>query len=774
MATRIEQARMPPAMDAFEEFSLPPFTPLSHKPSQNRLIEDLVLDDSSNEIANDHPVFFTSKVSQRIGWYGQLALVGGTVCILAALSFLCFLWFSDSQNAAWRHLAIEGWMTRSITVTAIVIRVMVAAQAAVATSAIAALLLQRHEVALPQIAPISLIRANNTGPYSLLWRITSKQCFRATPLSILFLTILTTTTISSQFTSTILLSNVRAATIQNTPQSINITYGFEEWPTNDASPGVQLLELSSFAAFAEYTEPATPVQGVHDTGLTLRALFPITSNERQQMRQYSGKATVIDNRVVCVRPEFESLSLNPVLWWATAGTTNLSLPAISGRVKPEVFPPGLLQSAAQGWMANYPGNGSVMTFNCSTSTYDGEYMINSPKSVCFLEPNLGFRSPLYSNYTIQPYESGIPPGQFVQTYLVIQATGTFESWSSQSNGTADLASAVKDEEWLKVPLHGVDPQDTSMSFSLCFASPTMQYMDVNATRSSNTIEPSLNWNVSNAQYDTASARRQLGVAQEDISLADRGIFQLARQDDWRWPGTAPDPHWIRDCNFMYHGDLTGVAFGGTMIPDFGTRNYSFVVCPATSNCDSSGTSYNPPHDMFVDIHATQAALFNDVIVTTSRPALAIQALQMSWYRQTYYDWAVMFDLPSNATTQFTTQALIPVASSALIAVIAICTAHVVLIGTAMYFFVRYATSSLLDNTWSAVAQLSSDKLRPWLQQLSDKTDAEATALMKTAGASNQLFGISKVSGRLQIVRKRQRSASMPEQAGGYRSVKLDD
>ena len=46
--------------------------------------------------------------SIRIGWYGVTVLFGGTLCIIAALAFLCLLWTSNSGNNTWRHIMLRG------------------------------------------------------------------------------------------------------------------------------------------------------------------------------------------------------------------------------------------------------------------------------------------------------------------------------------------------------------------------------------------------------------------------------------------------------------------------------------------------------------------------------------------------------------------------------------------------------------------------------------------------------------------------------------------
>jgi hypothetical protein len=52
------------------------------------------------------------------------------------------------------------------------------------------------------------------------------------------------------------------------------------------------------------------VEGVHDTGMTSRALLPIFPQpEREMLKLYKGMATLVDIRVVCLRPTIDDLEM---------------------------------------------------------------------------------------------------------------------------------------------------------------------------------------------------------------------------------------------------------------------------------------------------------------------------------------------------------------------------------------------------------------------------------------------------------------------------------
>lgn len=126
-------------------------------------------------------------LSESLGTEGIIVLFGGSFGILGTLGFLVFLWFgckspahADLQSSmaicledpsanyeqdgpdpeaskatwVWRQLALHDWMSQAVTVASIVFQLIIAAQATVCTSMIAALLLERLSV---QKSPFALV-----------------------------------------------------------------------------------------------------------------------------------------------------------------------------------------------------------------------------------------------------------------------------------------------------------------------------------------------------------------------------------------------------------------------------------------------------------------------------------------------------------------------------------------------------------------------------------------------------------------------------------------
>ena len=115
--------------------------------------------------------------------------------------------------------------------------------------------------------------------------------------------------IASQFTSTLLFSNIEPVTLVGFPVERNISYQFKNnsafsTQSSYASEWTSYQPLA-FENFAEYAELA---DGVDDTGPVWRAFIPIQDETlRTSIHEYSGIARVFDARTICVRPRIQEL-----------------------------------------------------------------------------------------------------------------------------------------------------------------------------------------------------------------------------------------------------------------------------------------------------------------------------------------------------------------------------------------------------------------------------------------------------------------------------------
>src|ERR1700744_3049542 len=83
-----------------------------------------------------------SGVFHALGWFGVICLALGSLIIVSSFGFILFLWKADASNVVWQHIIIAAWLTRSVTLSSLLIRVAAGALAALSTSMLAALSLQ--------------------------------------------------------------------------------------------------------------------------------------------------------------------------------------------------------------------------------------------------------------------------------------------------------------------------------------------------------------------------------------------------------------------------------------------------------------------------------------------------------------------------------------------------------------------------------------------------------------------------------------------------------
>lgn len=302
----------------------------------------------------------------RIGSLGLIITVLATALLMASVAFLSFLWWSSNAGLVWRLIMLNDWATRSVTLTSLVIRFAVSTQATLAVSMLAALVLERTRrgVLLRNSVALSIMRYVNTGPLtSMPYLFEGNDGFRGLPLLALAL-VLTLTTTLSQFTSTILLSDISRGQVIGFSSEQTMPIGFDWSVKGQAQDPNGALNFwsttpSLFPPFAEYAGPANSQKHIADTGSTLRALFPLPSDtSRLSIRNYTGTAMTWDARVACFAPIFSDLSFQNTIGYQQV---------ISGSVLPRGSIPELEYDTTNGAPFNCtilapPGYGSGSHF----------------------------------------------------------------------------------------------------------------------------------------------------------------------------------------------------------------------------------------------------------------------------------------------------------------------------------------------------------------------------------------------------------------------------
>src|SRR5204863_8773397 len=115
------------------------------------------------------------------------------------------------------------------------------------------------------------------------------------------------TTTLSQLTSTALLSDLKSGLVTGNFDTTEVPYrlaqDYDAVTDTERTASTQQFSVGSrkpafFPTFAEYSEHPSSADDFVDTGLTLRALFPLAAeSSRSLVRNYTGPATVFDSRV---------------------------------------------------------------------------------------------------------------------------------------------------------------------------------------------------------------------------------------------------------------------------------------------------------------------------------------------------------------------------------------------------------------------------------------------------------------------------------------------
>ncbi|KAE9370144.1 hypothetical protein N431DRAFT_31082 [Stipitochalara longipes BDJ] len=670
--------------------------------------------------------------SERIGSWNSLALTIATLTNLVCLCFLTFLWFSNTRNSTWQAIALRGWIPRAVTLTAMVMRWDITFQAAICTSQLASLLLEKFEVCLPDAAGISLLTSQNMGPISILmyFRTTLKRSSFAIRIALLALTV---STLLLQFSSSALLSDINLGLIEIT--QTNVSYGvrftedfIDKW-INQAEHdmgGVIVSTPSGYPAFGEYTEAPTDTNqsGIVDTGVSMRAFFPVSTEPgRDRLVKYNGLAQVVDTRVVCMRPILSDLSLT--------GFDEVIFPNfLDGRFRTNMSVPG------------FPNDSNLTdtaTFKCAFPSMNPELPISEwPLSIC---------NPDYpDDLMVSPLVGGAkrPLQTWGNIAFVLNMTGTFtfpQPMGCGNSSDCPVAIGVQDVqddgEWVQI---STTNSTLSLSMTACYSSVVSKALPIKAWRKSQNItEPAAVWRAESMTYDTRDVRHQLGISgpkEPAIPFDDRGVFAFINESSWEhWEPGSIDTFLVDDAI----ADLIEVNNGTTL------------MC---TMCINAGPVTDAASVMIAEVaNGAHSALFQDILQHTLNPAVALQSTYTVLFGMAYYNSLVKFGVSANATTVETIDVLRPVSKRFYTGILVVNLMHlsVVIFITALFYLkCQYV---LLGNNWNVFAGFRSQETEPWLDRANGVEDGTMRDWMATAKQDKIQVGLKDVEGRLQIAKR---------------------
>ena len=215
---------------------------------------------------------------------------------------------------------VNEFATRVVSISSSIIRVCVGFLSTVCTSAIAAIALERGVFTISKSAAASSMRYFNSGPLGLLLLFWGGASWRRKLSTATFVFALFATSGLLQLTSTALLSDLKPGLVFSYFDIVQLPFRLIEdydgitdisRTTHEQNYGANKPPF--YPMFAEYAENPFLGEGVVDTGMTIRALLPLPSEQlRSLVRNYTGPATVFDSRVACIRPSVNITLFSPL------------------------------------------------------------------------------------------------------------------------------------------------------------------------------------------------------------------------------------------------------------------------------------------------------------------------------------------------------------------------------------------------------------------------------------------------------------------------------
>ncbi|KAK3329942.1 hypothetical protein B0H66DRAFT_41916 [Apodospora peruviana] len=673
------------------------------------------------------------RLKKRLGRYSIGLIGGGTLLILGCIAFLGFLWLSNENNSVWHDIVLSGWLTRSITIVAAVLRGVTAAQAVVATSVVASLLLHSAQTKLASAPAISIARFTNTGPHALLPHLHRRVAW----VFWLLVGIMVAVAAALQLTSTLLLSGVGRGTII-TNKTVTINYGIATRnlftiPREQVGYLVHSKRSIGFPAFAEYAEAggASTEQGIRDTGRSMRAFLPIPiQSTRESVLAYEGMATVLDTRVVCVRPKIEGLAISP------PGNGSY---IISGTISTNLEFPGARRAEKDRISSNFIC--SYVLFNKKSLFDDGSFQPDFPDDWDEEWPvRLCNVAAVQESMQSELFWPQLPLlGGFQPTRLLVHATGPYSTWTNAKD-KLNVTNTHGSNEWLIAETN----LGTSLRMTLCVSDIVAQDTVIQASRPVAVPEPVPTWNPAKFVYDVDPILTQLNASQ---ALLSRGIFNLLPPSSGSF---------VRPLN------VTTIANDGTVVPapDETVPQHTYVIQAivdlsdsvlGTNNPDGKGLSLcvycvdgSSAHLFGTQLAPIPAAVFQGALrATDGNAAVAMQALLTTALGMSYYDLVDRFDTGTVAKITALLEVDVPTDGRFAVVVVVLLGLHLLLVAVVMVMLHTSKGDSLVGAAWDAVATVRGEEVDTWLEETKScrMRDGELKKRMKAGRGGDVLVGM---------------------------------
>jgi hypothetical protein len=669
---------------------------------------------------------------EKLGIYNIAVLVLGTIAIAIALAFLFFIWGASTHarrrsfSQLWYDIVDEGWATRVVTLSSVLIRVATAAQLGVFAAILAALILERVGVSTENLPLVSMIRCLNSGPHSLVLSVANSFFTRALfPYSMLIVLAICNA-FALQFTSTILLSDFGFTPVVMDYKSDPVSFGLNFSLTagyRNTNPygGLDYWKTGpySYQRFAEYKEKSSEGSNYVDTGKTLRGFPPQQAGEQWALREYHGPMMVVDTRTVCVKPTVRRLTLSD------------SFGSINGTFDWNSTHPDI-HSAAE-----TQGIGSTINCTIPFSDYYMDYYWAT--SLCTIG---SMQARLAGGITPDDDDVDLPTGH-TTAFLMLNVTGSGDDWdASLPNGTTLQPAEATGPLWTRYAAGNI-----SIDFSLCFFNPLPWTYEVTVTSDENGYDESFIYNATSGSYNTTNLQFMYGATEKSLGPEKRGQLQLTNKSNWTAARTDV-MHNVTVESFIFE-TLERVNYESFYAPDESGTAFDGV---GTTSMFSEAA---PPQ---FSVHRSHAVIFQQILQATKNPALAFQTAYTILLQMAYYDFLYEYNVELMSKYKVSDRLDIPHKWEGIGVVLSLLGLHLALVVTALRMFFTQTEMSLLGNAWQAVSQVVSTDTADVLHNGATTTDREVKGSMKQSGAADSRIRIAKslANGRTEATAVRQR------------------
>ncbi len=631
-----------------------------------------------------------------LGTFGVVAVVGGTLLSLGVLAFLFYLWLGEGPDdgarsqAVWRRIVVGEVLGPTVTIASAVLRVVIATQALVGTSLLAAVVLERHGVPLAFLAEVSVLRCENSGPFRLVSLFLSSRSFLwRTKAAFVLALVLLVGAVASQFTSTLLVSDlsifalVGDAAAVPVGAAVNLTNARFDYPMALSFP-------PAFTPFGEVAGPANSTAptaaGLSDTGPVQRLYLPLADANRTVVRSYRGKAIVMSSRFVCMRPQLVGAGIDQIPG-DFPDSTIPGLPAFTGNISYTAA----LSAAGLDPPPDCPDAACFSTsFNCSLPFV--AYPAPPMYSACWPDRDNVRDTPLLVNTTG-------PLTNYSMAVLVLRSNVTDKVTQTLQGFTSLPAISAADGEFVTWELVGI-----KISASLCFQTLGFTLVDAAVSADRDLAAPLAEWNQDTQQYQLDAPTRLLGVSADGVrqNASARGLYHVEAVAN----ATTPDFVALLNQGVIL---LSTEVFG---VDSINTLLSTLALGSAAITCSIQNQ-----------------AVFEIAMAGAGRVALALQGLMTTMAAVHINNIIPLLTNATDATVVPSVLVLAPGRWRGLLAATAILFTSLATTAIITVLFLVKTRYSTINNYWNAVSQVYSDETKWIIDGSADVRDPAVTKMV---------------------------------------------